>query len=94
MYLEFKDKDQKAIAGAYVNSEKILSDNTKIITYTSTIKNPLFTLGKYTIDIGLYSKDIQSPIIRINNLIEFIVSGDKEQWITFELDTENDVELN
>jgi len=94
LYLEFKDKDQKAIAGAYVNSEKILSDNTKIITYTSTIKNPLFTLGKYTIDIGLYSKDIQSPIIRINNLIEFIVSGDKEQWITFELDTENDVELN
>ena len=28
-----------------------------------------------------------------NNILEFISSGEKEQWIPFELDTENTISL-
>lgn len=92
-YLEFKDKEQKPIAGVYVKQVKVLSGDNDIITYQTTVKNPLFTLGKYVIDAGLYNIDTTTPFLRINNAFEFLVSGDKEQWVPFELDTECEVFL-
>jgi lipopolysaccharide transport system ATP-binding protein len=93
LYLEFKDKEQKPIAGFIVKEDKKdVRQGTKII-YKTTVKNPLFTLGKYILDIGLYEPATESPHLRINNIIEFTVSGEKEQWIPFELDSENIITL-
>lgn len=91
LYLEFKDKEQKPIAGVYVKDVKFLSTDNDKFTYEITVKNPLFTLGKYIIDAGLYDIDTSKPYLRTNNAFEFLVNGDKEQWVPFELDTENKV---
>ncbi|GAA4157082.1 hypothetical protein GCM10022217_16650 [Chryseobacterium ginsenosidimutans] len=94
LYLEFKDKEQKPIAGISVKEYKEdVKQGTKII-YKTTVKNPLFTLGKYILDVGLYEPATESPYLRINNMIEFTVSGEKEQWIPFELDSENIITLH
>lgn len=94
LYLEFKDKEQKPIAGISVKEDKEdVRQDTKII-YKITVKNPLFTLGKYILDVGLYEPATESPHLRINNIIEFIVGGEKEQWIPFELDSENIITLH
>jgi lipopolysaccharide transport system ATP-binding protein len=93
LYLEFKDKEQKPIAGFFVKEDKKdVRQGTKII-YKTTVKNPLFTLGKYILDVGLHEPATESPHLRINNIIEFTVSGEKEQWIPFELDSENIITL-
>lgn len=91
LYLEFKDKEQKPIAGAYVQGKEEIVKENNILVYQTTIKNPLFTLGKYIIDAGLSDLNLGEPYLRINNALEFIVSGDKEQWIPFELETETTI---
>ncbi|WEK69121.1 MAG: ABC transporter ATP-binding protein [Candidatus Chryseobacterium colombiense] len=94
LYLEFKDKEQKPIAGISATEHKEnIAQGTKI-TYKMTVKNPLFTLGKYILDMGLYEPSTESPYLRINNVLEFTVSGEKEQWIPFELDSENIITLH
>jgi lipopolysaccharide transport system ATP-binding protein len=94
LYLEFKDKEQKPIAGIFVKEDQEnIAQSTKI-TYKTTVKNPLFTLGKYIMDVGLYEPSTESPYLRINNIIEFTVGGEKEQWIPFELDSENIITLH
>jgi len=94
LYLEFKDKEQKPIAGIFVKEYKEdMGKSTKVI-YKTTIKNPLFTLGKYILDVGLYEPSTESPYLRINNILEFTVGGEKEQWIPFELDSENIITLH
>ncbi|GEN74963.1 ABC transporter ATP-binding protein [Chryseobacterium hagamense] len=94
LYLEFKDKEQKPIAGITVKEYKDnISKGSKII-YKTTVKNPLFTLGKYILDLGLYDPSTESPHIRINNILEFTVGGEKEQWIPFELESENIITLH
>lgn len=91
LYLEFKDKEQKPVAGVYVREVKSLSADIDTFTYQITVKNPLFTLGKFVVDVGLSESEKGTPVLRINNAFEFLVSGDKEQWVPFELDTENKV---
>ncbi|WP_262150671.1 ABC transporter ATP-binding protein [Chryseobacterium foetidum] len=91
LYLEVKDKEQRPIAGVYVKTEMKFSPEKSILTYLVTIKNPLFTLGKYIVDLSIYDF---SPHLRINNILEFIVSGDEEQWIPIELESENTITLN
>ncbi|GAA5093225.1 hypothetical protein GCM10023210_23350 [Chryseobacterium ginsengisoli] len=94
LYLEFKDKEQKPIAGIFVKEHKEgIKTGSKII-YKTTVKNPLFTLGKYILDIGSYDPSTESPYLRINNVLEFTVGGEKEQWIPFELDSENIITLH
>lgn len=93
LYLEFKDKEQKPIAGITIQeSREDINQSTKIV-YKTTVKNPLFTLGKYIMDVGLYDPATESPYLRINNILEFTVGGEKEQWIPFELDSENIITL-
>ncbi|ASW75051.1 ABC transporter ATP-binding protein [Chryseobacterium piperi] len=94
LYMEFKDKEQKPIAGIFVKEYKENIDQATKITYKTVIKNPLFTLGKYILDVGLYEPTTESPYLRINNILEFMVSGEKEQWIPFELDSENIITLH
>lgn len=93
LYLEFKDKEQKPIAGISVQEYRgDIKQSTKIV-YKTTVKNPLFTLGKYIMDVGLYNPATESPYLRINNILEFTIGGEKEQWIPFELDSENIITL-
>ncbi|PWN68323.1 ABC transporter ATP-binding protein [Chryseobacterium phosphatilyticum] len=94
LYLEFKDKEQKPIAGISIKEHKESIGQSTTITYKITVKNPLFTLGKYILDVSLYDASTESPYLRINNIIEFTVSGEKEQWIPFELDSENMITLH
>ena len=94
LYLEFKDKEQKPIAGISVREHKEGFSQGTTVMYRTTVKNPLFTLGKYILDVGLYEPATESPYLRINNMLEFIVGGEKEQWIPFELDSENIITLH
>lgn len=93
LYIEFKDKEQRPIAGIYVNNENILSENDQYIVFECIVKNPLFTLGKYVIDVGLYDAKTESPFYRLNNAFELICVGNKEMWIPFELESENNVTI-
>ena len=94
VYIEFKDKEQKPIAGLYVKDDVRISQKNNTITYSIKVKNPLFTLGKYIIDIGFYNHEVTNTYLRINNIFEFIVSGNQEQWVPFELETEDIITLN
>ncbi|KAA0128689.1 ABC transporter ATP-binding protein [Chryseobacterium sp. SN22] len=94
LYLEFKDKEQKPIAGNYIKDIIDCTSEKDIITYKVKIKNPLFTLGKYNIDISFYDLSTTATLLRINNIFEFIVSGKEELWIPFELESENVITLN
>ncbi|MBN9311453.1 MAG: ABC transporter [Chryseobacterium sp. 39-10] len=91
LYLEFKDKEQRAIAIIIIDSKREIKSSDSIITYESEVINPLFTLGKYTADIGLSTLKENSPILRINNAFEFFASGDHEQWVAFELETKTQI---
>ncbi|MCI3937997.1 ABC transporter ATP-binding protein [Chryseobacterium aahli] len=91
LYLEIKDKEQRPIAGVYVKEEKKFTTEKSLLTYIVTIKNPLFTLGKYIADLSIY--DV-SPLLRINNILEFVVKGEEEQWIPIELESESTTILN
>ena len=93
LYLEFKDKEQKPVAGITINEAKTISSLDHFITYQITVKNPLFTLGKFIVDIGLYNTHTKTPYLRINNSLEFLVSGTEEQWVPFELQSENKITL-
>ena len=94
LYLEFKDKEQRPIAGLYVKNITNISSDNNIIEYSVKIKNPLFTLGKYIADINLYDGKDSTIFLRINNIYEFIVNGNEEQWVPFELESENIITLN
>lgn len=94
MYLEFKDKEQRPIAGLFVKDHISILPDKDIIIYSVKVKNPLFTLGKYVIDINFSNPDDSSILLRINNIFEFIVSGQEEQWVPFELESENTLTLN
>ncbi|KUJ52088.1 ABC transporter [Chryseobacterium sp. JAH] len=94
LYIEFKDKEQRSIAGLYVRDEKAFILNCQTILYTARVKNPLFTLGKYTIDIGLYSLYEETPIFRQNSAFEFVVDKEKERWISIELESESAITIN
>ncbi|MDR6515959.1 ABC transporter ATP-binding protein [Chryseobacterium camelliae] len=94
LYIEFKDKEQKPVAGVYVDDEVQISKENDMVTYHVKIKNPLFTLGKYIIDVSFYNKGVTNTYLRINNIFEFIVDGDQEQWVPFELEADNIITLN
>ncbi len=44
-------------------------------------------------DINFSDPDDSSIFLRINNIFEFIVSGQEEQWVPFELESENTLTL-
>lgn len=94
LYIEFKDKEQRPIAGLYVKGEHKINKINTTVTYKTEILEPLFTLGKYTADIGLYNIDTESPIYRLNGAYEFLVEGDKEMWIPFELKTKQQITVS
>ncbi|AWM13040.1 ABC transporter ATP-binding protein [Flavobacterium sp. NRK F10] len=91
VYLEFKDKDLRPIAGTQSESKLEINEEKEQLKYTFVIKNSLFTLGKYNVDLSIKSNETDSPVLRINNLIDFVCEGEKSLWVPIEL--ESDVEI-
>ncbi len=87
LYMLIKNKEQIQVAGVFVNEQKKIKN--KIIEYSLIIKNPLLTLGRYNIDFGINDFDTNLPYLRINNILEFLVKGEKESWVSIEFESEN-----
>lgn len=92
VYLEFRDKEQRPIAGAIVN-ENLTQINTTTIEYNIIIKNILFSLGIYSIDLSVNNSLTKTPMLRMNNLITFNVESDNQMWVPIELESECKVYL-
>ena len=92
VYLEFRDKEQRSIAGAIAADgvERALTSDT--LTYYITIKNILFSLGLYSIDLTVTDFETKTPVLRINNFVAFQVESKTQMWVPIELDTEYKVE--
>lgn len=87
VYLEFRDKEQRPIAGAIANDVKT-QINATTIQYEITIKNILFSLGLYSFDIGIMDYESKSPLLRINNVSTFHVESNNQMWVPIELESE------
>ena len=87
VYLEFRDKEQRPIAGCIANEVKT-GINSNTIQYEITIKNILFSLGLYSFDLGVMDYESKSPLLRINNLITFHVESNNQMWVPIELESE------
>lgn len=93
VYLEFRDKEQRPIAGANINeNEVVFSPDAKELRYTIVVKNILFSLGLYSIDVTMTDFDTQTPIYRVNNFVSFQVASSTQMWVPIELETEYKVE--
>ncbi|RSK40522.1 ABC transporter ATP-binding protein [Mangrovimonas spongiae] len=93
VYMEIKDKDLRPVAGVQSGQESTEVKDAKYLKYYFTIKNSMFTLGAYGIDIIVKDAESNSPILRVNNFIKFSAVGDKSMWVPFELQTDVAVEL-
>jgi lipopolysaccharide transport system ATP-binding protein len=87
VYLEFRDKEQRAIAGSIVN-EVVTQINSNTVQYNITIKNILFSLGLYSIDLSVADAISKTPLLRINNLITFYVESNNQMWVPMELESD------
>jgi lipopolysaccharide transport system ATP-binding protein len=87
IYLEFRDKEQRPIAGVVVNeAQTSIVGNT--LKYDITIKNILFSLGIYSIDLSIQNYIGKTPMLRINNFITFKVTSKTQMWVPVELESE------
>lgn len=86
VYLEFRDKEQRPVAGSIVN-EVITSINSNTVQYNITIKNILFSLGMYSIDLSVADAISKTPLLRMNNLISFHVESNNQMWVPIELES-------
>ena len=87
LYLEFRDKEQRPVAGAIIKDfKKELQGDT--IKFNIRVKNILFSLGFYSIDLGVLDSFTKSPILRINNMVSFKVQSETQLWVPIELETE------
>lgn len=85
LYLEFRDKEQRPVAGAIVKDIKreLVGASLK---FNITIKKIQFSLGVYSIDMSLGDFDTKAPILRINNFVSFKVESKTQMWVPIELD--------
>lgn len=87
IYLEFRDKEQRPIAGVVVNEEQTsVVGNT--LKYDIIIKNILFSLGVYSIDLSIQNYTGKTPMLRINNFVTFKVASKTQMWVPVELESE------
>lgn len=87
IYLEFRDKEQRPIAGTIVNEAQQSLDSTTL-KLTVAVKNLLFSLGFYSIDLTVTNFETKTPILRINNFVSFQVESKTQMWVPIELDSE------
>lgn len=91
VYLEFRDKEQRPIAGAIIKDKKVEVIN-NALRYTITIKNIPFSLGLYSIDLTVGNFETKEPLLRINNFCSFQVASTTQMWVPIELDANFTIE--
>lgn len=84
LYLEFKDKEQRPIAGlrneVHSNNSLLTNLDIKII-----IDELQFSKGIYSIDLVINNSESNSPVYRINDFANFQVSHNDQMWVPFNL---------
>lgn len=87
IYIEFRDKEQRSIAGVFNEKESYEFVNDKLIV---NIKIPkvLFAQGIYTYDLSVNNFENKSPILRINNVDVFQIESKTEMWVPFHLEAD------
>jgi lipopolysaccharide transport system ATP-binding protein len=84
IYIEFRDKEQRPIAGVFNENYQVelLSQKMKV---TINIPNILLSKGIYTYDLSINQFETKSPILRINNVAFFQIESVTEMWVPFHL---------
>lgn len=85
LYLEFRDKEQRPVAGAYCSMNQSLSNGNKL-HYSIVIEKLMFSMGMYSYDLTLSHYETKSPMLRINNLHSFQVLSESQMWVPIHLD--------
>jgi lipopolysaccharide transport system ATP-binding protein len=85
LYIEFRDKEQRSVAGAYCTRDQSLSDGNKL-NYSIVIEKLMFSMGMYSYDLTLSHYETKSPMLRINNLHSFQVLSESQMWVPIHLD--------
>ncbi|WPR71621.1 ABC transporter ATP-binding protein [Flavobacterium sp. NG2] len=87
VYLEFRDKEQRPIAGILNEKHEVdwLSKKMKLMI---KLPNVLLAKGIYTYDLSVNHFENKSPILRINNVDSFQVESETEMWVPFHLDAQ------
>lgn len=93
LYLLIKNSEQLQIAGVFINDHSVARKKGNKLIYDIEILDSLFSLGTYTIDMGLNDLKTQAPIIRINNLFEFIVAEGEQTWVPIEMASEHEIQF-
>lgn len=91
LYMLVKNSEQLQIAGIFINDYQVSREKGNRLIYDIEIIDPLFTLGNYTIDMGLNDLKTQAPIIRINNLFEFMVTEGEQTWVPIEMASNHEI---
>jgi len=91
IYLEFRDKEQRPVAGAIIKDIKreFTGDTLK---FSISIRNIQFSLGVYSTDLTIGNFETKEPILRINNFASFQVESKTQMWVPIELDAEYTIE--
>ena len=84
LYLEFKDKEQRPIAGFH-ESIKYNDSLRSEINIEISINEILFSQGVYSIDLVIKNEFTKSPVFRINNFTSFQITDKKQMWVPFKL---------
>jgi lipopolysaccharide transport system ATP-binding protein len=87
IYIEFRDKEQRPIAGVFNEKKSYEFSNDKLFVI---IKLPkvLFAQGIYTYDLSVNHFENKSPILRINNVDTFQIESETEMWVPFHLEAD------
>ncbi|MDN5578843.1 MAG: ABC transporter ATP-binding protein [Chryseobacterium sp.] len=91
LYMLVKNSEQLQIAGIFINDYQVNREKGNRLIYDIEIIDPLFTLGNYTIDMGLNDLKTQAPIIRINNLFKFMVTEGEQTWVPIEMASNHEI---
>lgn len=87
IYIEFRDKEQRPIAGVF-NEKRNYDFNSSKLIIMIKLPNVLFAQGVYTYDLSVNHFENKSPILRINNVDVFQIEGDQEMWVPFQLEAD------
>ena len=84
LYIEFRDKEQRPVAGAHCMLNHSLTDGNKL-HYAVVIEKLMFSMGMYSYDLALAHYETKSPMLRMNNVNTFQVISESQLWVPIHL---------
>jgi lipopolysaccharide transport system ATP-binding protein len=87
IYIEFRDKEQRPIAGVFNEKMSYEIINDKLFVKIK-IPKVLFAQGIYSYDLSVNHFENKSPILRINNVDAFQIESETEMWVPFHLEAD------